>query len=488
MYTILIVEDEVTAREGIYQLLIQHLKNCTIYSAINGKDGYEKALQLQPDIIIADIQMPECNGLSMIEQLCDKEFSGHIILLSGFAEFKYAQRAIELGVDTYLLKPVNPPELLDKIQNLLSKIRHEDQAVLLRSGQTSKLYLLSEDDQAFLDSFLAARNYTDYFLAIVYLEQEEHLPKSVKTTIQSFSDAYYIVLKDSHYKGILFGFLDHKILHSRISQFASQLKLLPFCTCIYTVKNSEHISSFLEEFQLLQSCIPWSISYHSSFFAFDDKMQYLDIRKPNDLETYVKKIQRLFFSEDYVACHNFILDYLHRIQKDGFAPNVILNTAAIGIVKTASHDTSGHNAVNAIHKAVTMAGIEACLNNYFLSDCSQQHTEQHYSKQIQKTIAYVKDHFSESISLNSVADYLAITPQYLSKLFVQETNENFIDYLNNYRLEQAQIMLYKTNFQINEIARKAGYSDAKYFCTIFKKKMGITPNQYRKNTSIQVSI
>ena len=487
MYTILIVEDEVTSREGIYQLLIQHQKNCTIYSAINGKDGYEKALQLTPDIIIADIQMPECNGLDMLEQLRKKEFSGHTILLSGFAEFKYAQKAIDLGVDTYLLKPVNPAELLDKIQDLLSRIRHEDMAILLQSGQTSKLYLLSEDDQFFLDSFLTARNYTDYFLAIIYLEQEEHLPKSVKAAIQSFSDAYYITLKDSHYKGILFGFSNHRILHSKISWFASQLKDYPFCTCIYTVKNNEQITSFLEEYQLLQSCIPWSISYHSSFFAFDAKMQYPDVRKPHDLEDYVQKIQHLFFNEDFVACHDFILDYLHQMQKNGYAPNVILNTATIGIVKTASYDTTGHNAVNSIHKAVTMTGIEACLNNYFLSECFQQHAEQHYSKQVQKTLDYVKNHFSEPISLSSVADWLAITPQYLSKRFVHETNGNFIDYLNNYRLEQAQIMLSETKFQINEIARKTGYSDAKYFCTIFKKKTGITPNQYRKNTSVQSS-
>lgn len=487
MYTILIVEDEVTSREGIYQLLIQHLKNCTIYSAINGKDGYEKALQLTLDIIIADIQMPEWNGLSMLEQLRKKEFSGHVILLSGFAEFKYAQKAIELGVNTYLLKPVNPTELLDKIQDLLSRIRHEDQAVLLQSGQISKLYLLSEDDQVFLDSFLTTRNYTDYFLAVVYLEQEEHLPRSVKAAIQSFSDAYYIALQDSHYKGILFGFPDHKILHSRISWFASQLKDYSFCTCIYTVKNNEQITSLLEEYQLLQSCIPWSISYHSSFFAFDTKMQYPDTRKPHDLEAYVQKIQRLFFTEDYAACHDFILDYLHRMQKNGYAPNVILNTAAISIVKTASYDTTGHNAVNSIRKTVTMSGIEACLSDYFSSERFLQHAEQHYSKLVQRTITYVKDHFSEPISLSSVADYLAITPQYLSKLFVQETNENFIDYLNNYRLEQAQIMLSETNFQINEIARKTGYSDAKYFCTIFKKKMGITPNQYRKNTSVQAS-
>lgn len=159
MYTILIVEDEVTSREGIYQLLIQHLKDCTIYSAISGKDGYEKALQLTPDIIIADIQMPEWNGLIMLEQLQKNEFSGHVILLSGFAEFKYAQKAIELGVDTYLLKPVNPVVLLDKIHDILSKLQHNDQAILLQSGQTSKLYLLSEDDQTFLSSFSGQKLY-----------------------------------------------------------------------------------------------------------------------------------------------------------------------------------------------------------------------------------------------------------------------------------------------------------------------------------------
>lgn len=483
MYTVLIVEDEVTSREGVYQLLIHHLKNCTIYSAINGKDGYEKALHLHPDIIIADIQMPEWNGLFMLEQLRKKDFSGHVILLSGFAEFKYAQKAIDLDVDNYLLKPVNATELLGKINETLSQIKYDSQKLLLQSGQTSKLYLLSEDDQTLLSSFLANKNYTDYFIAVVYLGQEEHLPKPVKTAIQSFQDAYYIALQDSHYKGILFGFQSHQILHSRISWFASQLKDYSFCTCIYTLKNNDQVNGWLKEYQLLQTCIPWSITYRSSFFAFDTKMQFPDTRKPADLDTYVHNIQKLFFNEDYTACHSFILDYLHKMQDHGYSPTVILNAAAIGIVKTASYDTTGHNAVNSIHKAVTMSDIEVCLSYYFSSDRFVHHVEQHYSKLIQKTLSYIKDHFSEPISLSSAADCMAITPQYLSKLFVQETNENFIDYLNNYRLEQAQIMLSETNFQINEIAKKSGYSDAKYFCTIFKKKIGVTPNQYRKNTS-----
>ena len=484
MNTILIVEDENTSREGIYQLLMQHLKNCTVYSAIHGNDGYEKAMQIHPDIIIADIQMPECNGLSMLERLRNNDFTGHAILLSGFAEFKYAQKAIELGVDTYLLKPVNPMELLSKINELLTDIHHKSQKTLLQSGQTSKLYLLSEDDNMLLFSFLNTHQYTDYFIAVVYLQQEEHLPAPVKAAIMDLSDAYYIALQGSHYNGILFGFQSHNILHSQISRLASQLSDYAYCTCIYTIKKPEQISSWLKEYQLLQSCIPWSITYQSSFFSFDQKMLSSDSKKPQDLEYYVSRLQKLFFNEDYVACHDYMLDYLHKMQRDGYSPKAILNVAAVGIVKTASHDTSGHNAVNSIHNAVTMSDIEACLTDYFSCERFSNHIDDQYSKLVRKAISYVKDHYSEQISLSSVAEFLSITPQYLSKLFVQETSENFIDYLSNYRLEQAQIMLSETNLQINEIGKKSGYADAKYFCTLFKKKVGITPNQYRKNTSV----
>lgn len=484
MNSILIVEDENTSREGIYQLLTQHLKNCTIYSAIHGDDGYEKAMQIHPDIIIADIQMPQCNGLTMLERLRNNDFTGHVILLSGFAEFKYAQKAIELGVDTYLLKPVNPMELLSKVNQLLADLHQKSQEALLQSGQTSKLYLLSEDDHMLLSSFLSTRNYTDYFIAVVYLGQEEHLPSAIKTAVSALPDTYYIALQDSHYKGILFGFRSHNIQHAKISRLEAHLKEYSYCTCIYTIKKPEQISSWLKEYQLLQSCIPWSITYRSSFFAFDPKMLNPDSKRPQDLDYYINRLQKLFFNEEYKNCHTYMLDYLHKMQTDGYSPKSILHTAALGIVKTASHDTSGHNAVNSIHKAVTMADIESCLTDYFSNERFSSQIDDHYSKLVRKAISYVKDHYSEPISLSSVAEYLSITPQYLSKLFVQETSENFIDYLSNYRLEQAQIMLSETNLQINEIGKKAGYTDAKYFCTLFKKKVGITPNQYRKNTSV----
>ena len=88
---------------------------------------------------------------------------------------------------------------------------------------------------------------------------------------------------------------------------------------------------------------------------------------------------------------------------------------------------------------------------------------------IQKALHVIDKSYKEPISLNSVAEQLNITPQYLSRLFMKEMSRSFVDYLTSYRMERAKNLLQDTNMKINTICVQVGYQDAKYFCTLFKK-------------------
>lgn len=112
MYKVLIVEDEHYIRKGIRKYILDSGLDLEICSeAPNGMIGFEEAIKSKPDIIICDINMPAINGLDMISKI--KMYLPEIvfIVLSGYREFDYAQRAIKLNVFDYILKPIDTNEL-----------------------------------------------------------------------------------------------------------------------------------------------------------------------------------------------------------------------------------------------------------------------------------------------------------------------------------------------------------------------------------------
>jgi Response regulator containing CheY-like receiver domain and AraC-type DNA-binding domain len=119
MYKVLIVDDEERIRKGLEMIIDWNAFGFTVCaSAENGRAGIAKAKELSPNLIIADLRMPGINGIQMIRQLRSDGFQCHFIILSGVADFQYAQEAIELNVATYLLKPINEEELTKKIMQL----------------------------------------------------------------------------------------------------------------------------------------------------------------------------------------------------------------------------------------------------------------------------------------------------------------------------------------------------------------------------------
>ena len=99
---------------------------------------------------------------------------------------------------------------------------------------------------------------------------------------------------------------------------------------------------------------------------------------------------------------------------------------------------------------------------------------------IVKAKEYIANNYNKRYFLDSVATYVDKSPYYFSKLFKDETGENFIDYLTNIRIEKAKEMLSNKELSIKEICINVGYSDPNYFSRTFKKCIGITPSEYRE--------
>lgn len=126
MYSLLIADDEVLIRKGIQKLIdLKKLEIADIYEATTGKEAVEIFYEFKPDIVLLDINMPKINGLIVAEKikLCSPKVK--IAMITGYNYFDYAQKAIKIGVDDYILKPVSKKDISEIILKLVHSIKSE---------------------------------------------------------------------------------------------------------------------------------------------------------------------------------------------------------------------------------------------------------------------------------------------------------------------------------------------------------------------------
>ena len=133
---ILIIDDEPKIRNGLTNLLSAH-ENWTVSGAFADATSALKFMyETENDVIISDIKMPGMSGLDMISRIRERNPDIPVIILSGYGNFLYAQRAIELGVKKYLTKPTNTRELVAALEQIESELRKEAESLQSSSDVT----------------------------------------------------------------------------------------------------------------------------------------------------------------------------------------------------------------------------------------------------------------------------------------------------------------------------------------------------------------
>ena len=102
-------------------------------------------------------------------------------------------------------------------------------------------------------------------------------------------------------------------------------------------------------------------------------------------------------------------------------------------------------------------------------------------------ITYLNDHYNEKVSLSDLSQIAFLCPEECTRFFKKITGKTIFQYLMQYRVEKSQKLLCQTDMSIAEIATHTGFSTQSYFSVCFQKQTGLTPNQYRKNTSFLAS-
>ena len=149
IYKVLIADDEAEIRDGMIQRLDWGSLGFTVAaSAENGVEALELLEQTKPDVIMTDIKMPFMDGLEFIEKAVEMLPTVKIIVFSGFDDFEYAQKAIRLNVEEYLLKPISSVQMsqsLIKLKKKMDKELEERRDIdLLRKNYTESYPIMRE--------------------------------------------------------------------------------------------------------------------------------------------------------------------------------------------------------------------------------------------------------------------------------------------------------------------------------------------------------
>ncbi|OPX45025.1 HTH-type transcriptional activator RhaR [Ruminiclostridium hungatei] len=198
---------------------------------------------------------------------------------------------------------------------------------------------------------------------------------------------------------------------------------------------------------------------------------------PNDVHSYSStahsKLLILIFSPEIIR--EYFKKHVGRTLENPFIEGVCSHEAVGTLLDMLVEESSSHRNEFVI-KGILYSILGKLEQNFIFKDGRQLH-----DTTIQKLLRYIGSHFSESITLESVARDLGFSRFHISRIFNGKIGEQFNEYVNKLRINMAQSLLAGTDASVSNIALECGFESIRNFNRVFKIHSGMTPNEYRQN-------
>ena len=536
MYKILVVDDEKWIRKGI---ICQLEETSYDFSWLGEAENGEKALEIiknqNPHIVITDIRMNNMDGIQLIEEALKICPDIKFIIVSGYAEFTYAEQALNMGVSGYLLKPIKDDNFSNTLSKVIKELECKKQNELVAAEKTilekshslykkelvinkilhnctepkSQLYqedlrsLEREDNfkHILIAIHIDSSNYQNSGFQYQDLELIKFALKNILNEICEQNKYKGAIIADNHKDKnqilILLSQEHGPLLKKRADEFAveSFTKISKYLNLSVTIAVSEIGEVIAADlYKQIKDMLDLRFIHGScNIYKFDT---YKEIAKYQMPEHKIKILQNCIELNDIKNTEVVLRDIFSPRSMEG-ATGLEIRLIYLEIINILLKlcNKMGLSHHNRLNSSILSGDILDSFNNsedivrYMFTTIIDIFKMDDalvcdYKNTVPKIKEHIETHYMEELTVKDLAHKFAINPDYLSTLYKREVGISIIKHVNKVRVENACKLLVGTSLNMTEIAKGIGYQDVQYFYKVFKRVTGKTPVEYRKENHI----
>ncbi|AYE34009.1 response regulator [Clostridium septicum] len=500
MYKVMLVDDEKLILQGLLNIIEwDKLDLEVIHLAEDGMEALEKFKDNPVDIIVTDINMPRLTGLELLKEIKALDSNVKFIILSGYDEFSYARTAIKLGVENYILKPIDEEELESSLKKLKKKIEEEK----------SKDIKVLEKNRLLIEFINGKINKDDldYIRDVINLDFKEksYTVSSIKISNKDVNENNNIceIIKGitNEKFEVLYKFDGHIVLINSWNENISKEEILNYYNnvnkklakdfnadvfiaigdrvdSIENLKESYRVSNHLKKYILTEG---------SNICLCKDDVEKLE-KDNRSFNMEIENINKLIIEKNKSELEKYILN----IFEEHLTPRNIYDLSIKTILLIDKVSDEFKLELKYRRDSLRDTLVELCnesaidnIKSFILGEIDElmelmTSNTIKYSPVVQQVVNNVNEKYYEELSLKTLAQQYNINSSYLGQIFTKEVGASFSDYLNKVKNMKAKELILNTNMKINDIAKAVGYFDTSYFYRKFKKYYGVCPSTLRE--------
>lgn len=484
MYRVLIVDDEMPALRFISSIIEQYSNGFhVIGTASSGELALEFLQKDTVDLLVTDISMHGMNGIELSRLARQMQPNIHIIIISGYGEFDYAQGAIQAGVDNYLLKPVSISKMSSVLGEIQKKMERENMS---RSNSVLPALACGQPfNHEIAQQLFAKKSYR--FAYVRWGNLNMILPKFLSATSPVLAESEYFQIlrgRDDAERVLIAEDTGAEDFLSQLSVYMTKPGNLPTWTAVYTptIRTIDALPGFIE--------LSINMIYQKTVIGKHQIMQLSGGSNPERIKLPTADLKQLGYfvtSGKTRMVKNYFLVLASSWERTQTAQRQVWHMVRQIIHQVGAVRPQVFNRLEEVLQEYngliqTTPSYTDMMNSVYSLLFDEESTrDRRMSTQelYDCAVAYIEENYAQPLSMQSVCDEIGISQTYLSRLFRKYSDTTFNAFLTQCRMEAAKKLLQeKPDLLLYDVAACVGYEDSSYFTKVFRQYTGKTPSQW----------
>ncbi len=498
MIKVLIADDDYLVIEELKSLVDwERLGYSIAATAKNGEMAYKRYVECMPQVVISDASMPGMDGLDLLEKIRERNHQTYVVMISSYADFQFAKRALRAGAFDYIMKEELTAELLEtKLNDIAERIRSSQwNENRITRTLLSDFFCSTDTPEQFLQKNVGAgvriQDMGKYlyqkriYFYITFKEGLTYKPQSDnsymedgKALLLAMADTKINAVQNSVMfylnRGLVIGidgmnkssacitWLGNEIVNSLKAKTSK-------CVISFYTGKQERLASFRDLVNRMRKTVRFLTVFSDQTLIDLSAVKPPIISNKRDVFAYSLIETSCNNPEPYYkGLHDFLIQLFQSYDIDRVTTlyrNILSQYERLG-------------SPIAFSSAQYFSGLDDVWT--FLKNEYEKVRDEHekadmrvYSNAVQRIMQFISKEFRDpDLHVEQIADHVGLSAGRISVLFRKETGKTINDYLTEVRMEHAIYLLTNTNLKIYEIASGCGYRSAQYFTKVFNSKSG----------------